>query len=218
LEWKSQVEYIYKELFNNYPALKECKEDILLSFQLMRDCYNHKGKLLICGNGGSAADSEHIVGELLKGFLQQRRVNERFVNKLVNLFPKDGLELGKNIQEALPAISLIGQSAFSTAFSNDVSPDTVFAQQVYALGQEQDILFAISTTGNSQNVLNAVKISRAIGMKSIGLTGRDGGEMKNLCDVAVCVPGTQTFRIQEFHLPVYHALCAMLEAEFFPNP
>ena len=168
MEWKPQVENIYKDLFRNYPALKECKEDILLSFQLMRDCYNQKGKLLICGNGGSAADSEHIVGELLKGFLQQRRVNDRFLNKLVNMFPKDGLELGKKIQEALPAISLTGQSAFSTAFSNDVSPDTVFAQQVYALGLEQDILLAISTTGNSKNVLNAVKISRAIGMKSIG--------------------------------------------------
>ena len=157
MEWKPQVENIYKDLFSNYPVLKECKEDILLSFQLMRDCYNQKGKLLICGNGGSAADSEHIVGELLKGFLQQRLVNDRFLNKLVNMFPKDGLELGKKIQEALPAISLTGQSAFSTAFSNDVSPDTVFAQQVYALGMEQDILLAISTTGNSKNVLNAVK-------------------------------------------------------------
>jgi len=218
LEWKPQVENIYKDLFSNYPALIECKEDILLSFQLIRDCYNQKGKLLICGNGGSAADSEHIVGELLKGFLRQRRVNEQFLNKLVNLFPIDGLELGKKIQEALPAISLTGQSAFSTAFSNDVSPDTVFAQQVYALGLEQDILLAISTTGNSTNVINAVKISRAIGMKSIGLTGQEGGEMRKLCDVAICVPGTQTFRIQELHLPVYHALCAMLEAEFFPNP
>jgi D-sedoheptulose 7-phosphate isomerase len=218
LEWKPRVESIYEELFSNYPTLKNCKEDILLSFQLIRDCYNQKGKLLVCGNGGSAADSEHIVGELLKGFLQQRRINERFLNKLVNLFPNDGLELGKKIQEALPAISLTGQSAFSTAFSNDVSPVTVFAQQVYAFGLEQDILFAISTTGNSQNVLNAVKISRAIGMKSIGLTGQEGGAMKKLCDVAICVPGTQTFRIQELHLPVYHAICAMLEAEFFPNP
>ncbi len=215
---KPRVESIYEELFSNYPTLKKCKEDILLSFQLIRDCYNQKGKLLVCGNGGSAADSEHIVGELLKGFLQQRRINERFLNKLVNLFPYDGLELGKKIQEALPAISLTGQSAFSTAFSNDVSPDTVFAQQVYALGLEHDILLAISTTGNSKNVLNAIKISRTIGLKSIGLTGQDGGEMKKLCDVAICVPGTQTFRIQELHLPIYHALCAMLEAEFFPNP
>ena len=218
MEWKPRVESIYEELFSNYPTLKNCKEDILLSFQLIRDCYNQKGKLLVCGNGGSAADSEHIVGELLKGFLQQRRINERFLNKLVNLFPNDGLELGKKIQEALPAISLTGQSAFSTAFSNDVSPVTVFAQQVYAFGLEQDILFAISTTGNSQNVLNAIKISRVIGMKSIGLTGQEGGAMKKLCDVAICVPGTQTFRIQELHLPVYHAICAMLEAEFFPNP
>jgi D-sedoheptulose 7-phosphate isomerase len=218
LEWKPRVESIYEELFRNYPPLKNCREDFLLSFQLIRDSYNQKGKLLICGNGGSAADSEHIVGELLKGFLQQRRVNERFLNRLVNLFPKDGLELGKKIQEALPAISLTGQSAFFSAFSNDVSPDTVFAQQVYALGMEQDILLAISTTGNSKNVLNAVKISRVIGMKSIGLTGQDGGEMKKLCHVAICVPGTQTFRIQELHLPVYHALCAMLEAEFFSNP
>jgi D-sedoheptulose 7-phosphate isomerase len=217
LEWKPQVQNIFTDLFHNYPALKACEEDILQSFRLLRDCYYQKGKILVCGNGGSAADSEHIVGELLKGFLQRRQVNNRFLEKLVKLFPDDGLELGNKIQEALPAISLTGQSAFSTAFSNDVSPDTVFAQQVYALGRQEDILFAISTSGNSTNVLNAIKISRAIGVKSIGLTGQEGGRLKRLCDAAICVPGTQTYRIQELHLPVYHALCAMLEAEFFMN-
>ena len=215
MDWKPQVEKIYEELFVNYPSLNACKEDILSSFQLIRDCYQQKGKVLICGNGGSAADAEHIVGELLKGFLEQRHVNEIFLNKLVNLFPIDGLDLGQKIQEALPAISLTGQSAFSTAFANDVSPDTIFAQQVFALGLEQDLLIGISTSGNSKNVINAIKISRAIGMKSIGLTGQSGGELKKLCNIAICVPGTQTYRIQELHLPVYHTLCAMLEAEFF---
>jgi D-sedoheptulose 7-phosphate isomerase len=215
MELNPKIEQIYRELFIEYPLLNECKNDILDSFQLLKNCFDHKGKILICGNGGSAADAEHIVGELLKGFIEPRPINEDFLYKLKALYPKDALDLGRKIQEAFPAISLVGQTAFSTAFANDVSPDTIFAQQVYALGLEQDVLWGISTSGNSRNVINAIKISRAIGMKSIGLTGHSGGEIKRLCDIAICVPGIKTYRIQELHMPVYHALCAMLEAEFF---
>jgi len=212
---KPQVEQIYEELFVNYPLIEECKKAIHDSFTVMKDSYYQKGKILICGNGGSAADAEHIVGELLKGFREPRPVDEKFLYKLRTLYRNDGEDLGRKIQEALPAISLTGQSAFSTAFANDVSPDTIFAQQVYALGLQQDVLIGISTSGNSKNVINAIKIAHAIGMKSIGLTGHSGGEIMKLCTVTICVPGTQTHRIQELHTPVYHTLCAMLEAEFF---
>lgn len=215
LEIKTNVEKIFEELFVNYPALKTCEVDILYSFFVLKECFYQKGKLLICGNGGSAADAEHIVGELLKGFRDPRPIKEEFMIKLKTMFPSEGLELSHKIQEALPAISLTGQSAFSTAFANDVSPDTIFAQQVYALGSKKDILIGISTSGNSKNVINAIKIAQAIGMKSIGLTGQSGGEIKKLTNIAICVPGNQTHRIQELHMPVYHTLCAMLEAEFF---
>jgi D-sedoheptulose 7-phosphate isomerase len=181
----------------------------------MQNCFSNKGKILICGNGGSAADADHIVGELLKGFHEVRPIDDRFLKKLISFYPSDGLDLGQKIQEALPAISLTGHPAFSTAFANDVSPDNIFAQQVYALGIEGDILIAISTSGNSRNIINAIKISRAKSMKSISLTGHSGGEIKKLSDISICVPGTQADRIQELHRPVYHAICAMLEAEFF---
>lgn len=212
-----QVEHIYNELFINYPTLDACKDDIRIAFILMKKCYTNNGKLLICGNGGSAADADHIVAELMKGFHELRPIDDRFLTKLKTLYPTDGDNLGQKIQEALPAISLTGHVAFTTAFTNDVSPETVFAQQVYALGLEQDILIAISTSGNSRNIINAIKISRAKGMKSISLTGKTGGEIKKLSDIAICVPDSQTDRIQELHRPVYHALCAMLEAEFFSS-
>ena len=210
-----QVEQIYTQLFINYPLLDGCKDDIRNTFFLLQSCYSNKGKLLICGNGGSAADADHIVGELLKGFRVLRPINDKFLTKLKSFYPEDGLDLGRKIQEALPAISLTGHPAFSTAFANDISPDTIFAQQVYAFGDETDILLAISTSGNSRNVINAIKISRAKGMKSISLTGQTGGEIKKISDVAICVPSSQTDRIQELHRPIYHAICAMLEAEFF---
>jgi len=218
LENNPQVVSILNDLIDRYPALIECKGDILQAYHYLSNSFHHQGKLLVCGNGGSAADSEHIVGELLKGFLLPRKINERFRNKLAKMYPEDGMELSGKIQEALPAISLTGQTPFFTAFANDVSPDTVFAQQVYALGHKEDTLIAISTSGNSKNVLNAVKIARTVGMKTIGLTGKTGGSLKELCDTSICVPATQTHRIQEMHLPVYHALCAMLEAEFFFTP
>ena len=161
----------------------------------------------MCGNGGSASDAEHIVGELMKGFYRQRSLSR----EEKEIFG----ELGDNLQEALPAISLTGHPALSTAFMNDVDPEMVFAQQVYGYGRKGDVLMALTTSGNSRNVLNAARVARAKGMKVVGLTGRDGGSLKELCDVCIIVPGQATADIQEYHLPVYHTICAMLEESFF---
>ena len=170
---------------------------------------------MVCGNGGSAADSEHIVGELMKGFLKKRQISEKEKDKLKSLFPGEWDYLSKNLQGALPAISLVSHPALSSAFINDVAADMVFAQQVYGYAKAGDVLLGISTSGNAKNVANAVMVARAAGMKTIGLTGGKGGFLQSLCDVTIRVPADETFKIQEYHLPVYHALCAMLEEEFF---
>lgn len=196
-----------ERLLERYPKLEGCREDILKAFLAMEDTFKKGGKLLICGNGGSAADSDHIVGELMKGFRKKRPLSQEKREKLGSL--------SDHLQEALPAISLTGHQALSTAFLNDVAPDMVFAQQVYGYGRKNDSLLAITTSGNSENVLNAVKVAKALELKVIGLTGPQGGELKKLADICICVPGESTADIQELHLPVYHALCAMLEDAFF---
>ena len=193
------------DFFERYPQLECCKTDIEKALNLMIDTYRKKGKILVCGNGGSASDSEHIVGELMKGFLLKRQViDERFSQ-----------ELRENLQRALPAISLNSQTALMTAFNNDLDPDFVFAQQVYGYSGENDLLIGISTSGNSTNVVNAVKVANSMGVNSLVLTGKDGGKLKNLATVSVCVPVNETYKIQEYHLPVYHYLCAKVEEEFF---
>ena len=184
------------------------KEALDQSLSVLEESFRNGGKLLICGNGGSAADSDHIVGELMKGFKKQRPVPADMREKL-------GEDLADHLQGALPAISLAGHAALSTAFLNDVAPDMVFAQQVYGYGNENDVLLAITTSGNSGNVLHAVKVAQAKNMKTIGLTGPKGGKLKEAADTCICVPGSCTADIQELHLPVYHALCAMLEERFF---
>ena len=196
-----------ERLLKRYPELEGCREVILEAYQIMEKAYRNGGKLLICGNGGSAADSDHIVGELMKGFKKQRPVPAEMRAKLG--------DLADHLQGALPAISLAGHAALSTAFLNDVAPDMVFAQQVYGYGNENDVLLAITTSGNSGNVLNAVSVAKAKNLKTIGLTGPKGGKLKEEADVCICVPGECTADIQEHHLPVYHALCAMLEDAFF---
>ena len=197
------------ELVQRYPVLGPVKGDILKAYEIMRECYENGGKLMIAGNGGSCSDSEHIVGELMKGFYKKRPLSEEEKEKYG--------ELAGHLQGALPAISLTGHPALSTAFLNDVDPEMVFAQQVYGYGREGDVLIAITTSGNSVNVLHAVKVAKAKGMKVIGLTGHDGGALKGLCEVCLIVPGGTTADIQEYHLPVYHTLCAMLEEHFFPG-
>ncbi len=192
-----------------YPMLAGMREEIELVFYIMKDSYEKGGKLLVCGNGGSAADSDHIVGELMKGFYKQRKLPA--AEKI-----RFG-EQGEKLQGALPAIALSQHSALSTAFLNDVDPEMVFAQQVYGYGAEDDVFLGLSTSGNSVNVLSAAKVAAAKGMKVIAMTGKDGGAMRELSDVCLVVPAQMTADIKEFHLPIYHALCAMLEDYFFPG-
>ena len=192
-----------------YPMLAGMREEIELVFCIMKDSYEKGGKLLVCGNGGSAADSDHIVGELMKGFYKQRKLPA--AEKI-----RFG-EQGEKLQGALPAIALSQHSALSTAFLNDVDPEMVFAQQVYGYGAEDDVFLGLSTSGNSVNVISAAKVAAAKGMKVIAMTGKDGGAMRELSDVCLVVPAQMTADIQEFHLPIYHALCSMLEDYFFPG-
>jgi D-sedoheptulose 7-phosphate isomerase len=206
-----------KRLIDLYPELVICEEDIQKAIQILSDCFSAKGKLLVCGNGGSAADSEHIVGELMKGYMSKRPLQESIRQKFMTTNDQEGLFLADHLQGALPAISLVSQSSLISAFANDVSADLVFAQQVYGFGQPGDVLLGISTSGNAKNVNYALQTARAIGMKTIGLSGPDGGKMKDYSDVIILVPGESTPAIQERHLPVYHTICAVLEQEFFES-
>jgi D-sedoheptulose 7-phosphate isomerase len=205
------------ELIKRYPTLLGCNESILDSFIIMRDSFSSNGKMLICGNGGSCSDSEHIAGELMKGFEKRRECPKSFGDKLISVSPNFGLEIKQKLQGALPCISLSGEPALSTAFSNDVRDggSYVFAQQVYGYGQQNDVLLSISTSGNSKNVLYASVVAKAKGMKIVGLLGHDGGKIKTYCDSAIVVPVFETYKIQELHLPIYHCLCLMLEDWFF---
>ncbi len=212
---KEKAEKVIEGLMQEFPALQLCREDIEKAFEMLRKCYSTGGKVLICGNGGSASDSEHIVGELMKGFMLKRKLKAGDVDKIKVMFPEDCEYLSGHLQGALQAISLVSQTSISSAFINDVAADMVFAQQVYGYGRPGDVLIGLSTSGNSKNVVNAIKVARAFGLVSIGMTGEGGGRMKELCDVTITVPASETYRIQEYHLPVYHALCAMIEYEFF---
>jgi D-sedoheptulose 7-phosphate isomerase len=204
-----------EQLISTYSELDVCAADIQAAFEIIRDCYRRGGKLLICGNGGSAADAEHIVGELMKGYLLKRPVPEEVRAKLISTSPQDGDYLADHLQGGLPAISLVSQTSLLSAISNDTAADMVYAQQVYAYGREGDALIGISTSGKARNVIHAMQVARASGMHAIGLTGPTGGTLKALCDVCICVPADSTPAIQERHLPIFHVLCAMLEEEFF---
>ena len=211
----STVNQLVEQLGERYGDLKPCLATIQATIDLFIGCYQAQGKLLICGNGGSGADSEHIVGELMKGFLKQRPVSQQMRKLLLETFANEGAYLADHLQEALPAISLVSQTALMTAYSNDAAPDMVFAQQVYGYGCPNDLLLAISTSGNSTNVLHAVRVARAKGLRTIGLTGKSGGELAALCDIAICVPYQRVDLIQERHIAVYHVLCAAVEKTFF---
>lgn len=197
-----------ERLISRYADLETCRDSITRTFELVRDSFRSGGKLLICGNGGSAADAEHISGELLKGFLSKRPLSAELKASLPD-------PLGGILQHGLPAIPLGSFLALSTAFANDAEPKAVFAQLTLALGRPGDVLFAISTSGNARNVAWACQTASAIGMKVVGLTGMTGGQLAQLADACIRVPSDKTPDIQEFHLPVYHCFCAMLEAEFF---
>lgn len=202
-------------LVRRYPSLDACKEGVEKAFRILEECYTHDGKLLIAGNGGSAADSEHIAGELMKRFKTPRPVPANFAEKLRETDPVRGPELAKNLEQGLMAIPLVAHEALSTAYINDVDGLGVFAQQLYGFGRPGDVFLGISTSGNSKNVMSATVVARALGLKVIGLTGAKGGELASVADVAIRVPETETFMIQELHLPVYHCLCLMLEERFF---
>lgn len=202
-------------LSSRYPALSVCEKDIIKAFDILEESYSHDGKLLIAGNGGSAADCEHIAGELMKRFKISRPVPSDFKEKLISIDPDRGQELSKNLERGLMAIPLVAHEALSTAYINDVDGLGVFAQQLYGFGRLGDVFLGISTSGNSKNVMSATVVARALGIKVIGLTGENGGELAKVADVAIKVPANETYMIQELHLPVYHCLCLMLEDRFF---
>lgn len=209
------TEKILDELIERYPKLSVCGQDILGAYKIIEKSYEEGGKLLVAGNGGSAADSEHIVGELMKGFIKKRPLSQEQKDGIMRVNPKLGENLCKNLQGALPAIALTGHTALSTAFLNDVDGTLGFAQQVFGYGAQGDVFLGITTSGNSQNILNAAVTAKAKGLMIIALTGRDGGSIKAVSDVSIIVPEKETFKIQELHLPIYHALCIMLEDRFF---
>lgn len=202
-------------LLQRYPSLESVKESIIKAYLLMEECYLNGGKILIAGNGGSAADAEHIVGELMKGFKMPRKPTQEFADKLVKANSELGETLAKNLQGALPTIALDGHLALSTAYMNDCEPLLCFAQQVNGYGSAGDIFLGISTSGNSKNILYAATTAHAKGMQVIGLTGAKDSKLNAMSDVCIKVPETETYMIQELHLPIYHCLCLMLEERFF---
>lgn len=206
---------ILDELMMRYPVLEVLRQPLLEAYQLLKDCYEHGGKLLLAGNGGSCADAEHIVGELMKGFKKRRPLSAACKARLCAEHAGHGALLAECLQEGLFAIALSNHAALNTAFSNDVDADMIYAQQMCGYGNSGDVFLGISTSGNSKNVDYAVTVAKAKGIKVIGLTGKDGGTLGKRADVALIVPEMETFKIQELHLPIYHTLCLLLEEHFF---
>ncbi len=210
---KKTSQEIIDKLFFRYPDLRELP--IFESITEIIECYNRENKLLICGNGGSAADSLHIVGELMKGFLLPRKLEGTKQSKIRKKFPDSAEYLINNLQGTLPAISIVSETALLTAYANDQAPDLSFAQQVLGHGKRGDILIAISTSGNSKNIIYAAQIAKVQEMKIISLTGETGGKLIEISDILINVPSNETYIIQEYHLPIYHTICAAVENEFF---
>lgn len=212
---EQQNEIYVGELIGRYPQLTSVKQSIIDAYKIMERSYEQSGKLLIAGNGGSAADSEHIAGELMKRFQVSRPIPEELKIKLREIDPIRGELLAENLEQPLAAIPLVTHEALTTAYINDVDGVGIFAQQLYGYGKSEDVFLGISTSGNSKNVMSATVVARAMGIKVIGLTGNGGGELARVADVAVIVPETETYKIQELHLPIYHCWCHMLEEHFF---
>lgn len=203
------------DLIERYPALEVCREDLVAAVEAMCECYTAGHKLVVCGNGGSAADAEHIVGELMKGFLLPRRLPQAMYERMQKICPQEADYFQENLQGTLPALSLVDEIGLNTAFANDQAPDLSFAQQLLGMGDEGDVLLAISTSGNSTNVLYAVQMGKVKKMKSIALAGESGGKLHGMADICIRVPSHETYKIQEYHLPIYHMLCIAVENEFF---
>lgn len=202
-------------LILRYPQLIVAKDCIVEAYQILEESYTNDGKLLVAGNGGSAADAEHIVGELMKGFVNPRKLEAEYSDALITVNKELGRVLSENLQGALPAIALDGHLALTTAYLNDCEPLLCFAQQVNGYGKKSDVFLGISTSGNSRNILYAATVAKAKGMKVIGLTGEKDSKLSEISDTCIQVPETETYKIQELHLPVYHCLCLMLEDTFF---
>lgn len=212
---ESKLEKHVDLLLDRYPKLVSIRQEIIDAYLMMEESYENGGKLLIAGNGGSAADSEHIAGELMKRFKILRPVSKEYAEKLKEVDPVRGAELSKNLECSLMAIPLVAHEALTTAYINDVDGLGVFAQQLFGYGRKGDVFLGISTSGNSKNIMNATVVARASGIKVVGLTGAKGGELAKVADVAVKAPETETYMIQELHLPIYHCWCLMLEDHFF---
>jgi D-sedoheptulose 7-phosphate isomerase len=212
---KKAISEDFESLFLRYPKLEVCKEDISKAFEILKESFAHDRKLLVCGNGGSAADSEHIVGELMKEFKMKRKIYSDQAYAMMSIDPELGKDLAENLQGALPAITLTAHSSLTTAYMNDSEPQLVFAQQVNGYGKKGDTFLGITTSGNSKNVLYAAVCAKAKGLHIIGLTGQKQNKLEKFTDVCIHVPEVETYKIQELHLPVYHCLCMMLEDEFF---
>ncbi len=209
------VEVEIEQLLRRRPELRATETEIVSAYRVMEQAYAAGGKLLIAGNGGSAADAEHMAGELMKRFRKPRPVDRAFAEKLLAVDAERGGKLAKNLERGLTAIPLVAHEALTTAYINDVDGLGVFAQQLFGYGQAGDVFLGISTSGNSENILNAAVVARAMGIKIVSLTGTGGGKLAKLSDVAVMVPETETYLIQELHLPIYHFWCLMLEKYFF---
>ena len=212
---KKIVKNELEELIRRYPQLDVCKKDIEKAYLLLQKTYDKNGKLLIAGNGGSAADSEHIAGELMKRFKITRPISKGFADKLMKIDPERGERLVKNLEMPLRAVPLTSHIAITTAYMNDADATGVFAQQMLGFGNEDDVFLAISTSGNSENIISACVVAKAMGIKIIGLTGEKESKLSKYSDICIQVPETETYKIQELHLPVYHALCLMLESNYF---
>ena len=208
------MDYI-QQLIERYPQLAPIRSDIMTAFNILIESFSRGGKLLIAGNGGSSADSEHIVGELMKNFVKKRSLPDSFATNIKKIDSEISQYLIPLLQPGLPAISLSGHNSLNTAVINDIDGNITFAQQVYGYGKDGDAFLGISTSGNAKNVLYAAITAKAKGLKVIALTGCDGGRLKNIADLSIIVPEKETYKIQELHLPIYHTLCLMLEEHFF---
>lgn len=208
------MDYI-AQLIERYPVLASVENEIRTAYQVLERAYTNHKKLLVGGNGGSCADAEHIVGELMKGFVKKREIPKTMQERLLGLDQELGKQLANGLQSSLRAIAITGHAGLSTAFANDVDPEMIYAQQVNGYGDEGDVLLAISTSGNSKNLIYAALTARAKDMPVVLLSGKDGGKLRAIADVSIVVPNQKTYQIQELHLPIYHALCLQLEDKFF---
>lgn len=215
MQLKPSAEKYLTELIERYPAIRELSSQIAEAAMAICECHMSGGKVLICGNGGSASDSDHIVGELMKGFVLPRRLPSEDIDRLSRSDAEDGPRLAAQLQRGIPAIALTHHQALSSAVLNDNDPLMAFAQQAYVYGRPGDVLIGISTSGNSANVINAVKVANAFGLVTIGMTGSKPSKLDALCRISIKAPATETYKVQEYHLPIYHAICLAVEEQVF---